>query len=257
MTTDDLIRHWLFTTEYQWKILCNDDETAKSIAVIDLAGVKLTDLAGDNLTFMKKALGIANLHYPERSFVIYIVNAPIYFSMGWRLVKPMVHENTQKKIRILSSRETLKGLQEHIDFDQIPVYYGGGMDFGGPDSCRFSCPETSQITDYVKRLNDRNAIQNKVPFAESNGNGSGASPTHAQSNSASSPNGTALTSESRDTQPGNSTSSSSPHLPPGECGDLTNLQSGIKLPPKGIMKRGSQSSGPQKGISLRFYAFSC
>jgi hypothetical protein len=163
---DDLLRHYLFTTEYQWKILCHDDEAAKSIAVIDLAGVKLTDLAGDNLTFMKKALNIANLHYPERSFVIYIINAPIYFSMGWRLVKPMIHENTQRKIRILSGKETLKGLQEHIDFDQIPVYYGGGLDFGGHDSCRFNSPETLQITEFVKRLNEKHSIQTKVPFSD-------------------------------------------------------------------------------------------
>jgi hypothetical protein len=123
VTLDHLIRHWLFTTEYQWQILCKGDEAAKSIAVIDIANTKMSDLAGDNLTFLKKTIGIANQHYPERSFVIYIINAPFFFSMLWKIVKPMVHENTQKKVRILSSKDTLKGLQEHIDISQIPEVF--------------------------------------------------------------------------------------------------------------------------------------
>jgi hypothetical protein len=80
----------------------------------------LGDLAGDNLTFLKRTISYANQHYPERSYVIYIVNAPFFFSMLWKMVKPMVHESTQKKVKILSARETLKGLQEHIDITQIP-----------------------------------------------------------------------------------------------------------------------------------------
>lgn len=64
----------------------------------------------------------------------------------------MVHENTQKKIRILNRSGTLKGmnfllsshlclnmiiileclgLQEHIHISQIPAYYGGDLIFDG------------------------------------------------------------------------------------------------------------------------------
>lgn len=198
---EHLIRHWLFTTEYQWQvshfeefnlfvfatnvcllygcqILCGGDETAKSIVVIDLANIKASDLAGDNLTFLKKSIGIANQHYPERSYIIYLINAPFFFSFLWKIVKPMVHENTQKKVRILSSKETLKGLQEHIDISQIPIYYGGQLDYGGgADSCRFNSPEAIALNEYVRKLNDGNSggggttidesgttASNRVPF---------------------------------------------------------------------------------------------
>ncbi|RYG67290.1 hypothetical protein EON64_07755 [archaeon] len=144
-------------------MLCHGDETAKSIAVIDLAGVSMGDLAGDNMAFLKKTIGIANQHYPERSLVIFIINAPFYFSMAWKIVKPMVHENTQKKIRILSPKETLKGLQEHIDISDIPEYYGGQKDYGGHDSVRFCSPETVEMNEYVRRLNE-GASSTKVPF---------------------------------------------------------------------------------------------
>eukprot|EP01039_Chlorochromonas_danica_P008680 gene8680-9563_t len=155
---EHLVRHWLFTTEYQWQILCGGDETAKSIVVIDLANIKASDMAGDNLTFLKKSIGIANQHYPERSYIIYLINAPFFFSFLWKIVKPMVHENTQKKVRILSSKETLKGLQEHIDISQIPIYYGGQLDYGGgADSCRFNSPEAIALNEYVRKLNDGNS----------------------------------------------------------------------------------------------------
>lgn len=164
--TDDLVRHWLFCTEYQWEVMCKGDQTAKSIAVIDAKGVSLSDLAGSNMDYIKKTVGIANQHYPERSYVIFVVNAPFYASMGWKLLKPLVHENTQKKVKILSASETLKGLQEHIDISQIPEYYGGQLDFGGPDSCRFSSPEVLEMEEYVRKVSgEEGAIQSNVPFS--------------------------------------------------------------------------------------------
>jgi hypothetical protein len=65
----------------------------------------------------------------------------------WGLVKPMIHPNTQRKVRILSKKDVLRGLQEHIDIDQIPEYYGGNARCSPPsdmdavaevgkDSCR-------------------------------------------------------------------------------------------------------------------------
>lgn len=166
--TDDLVRHWLFCTEYQWEVMCKGDQTAKSIAVIDAKNVTMTDLAGNNMEYIKKTVGIANLHYPERSYVIFIVNAPFFASIGWKLVKPLVHENTQQKVRILSASETLKGLLEHIDIDQIPEYYGGNLDYGGHDSCRFKCPDVVAMDEYVRKLNEGEigVSQSRIPFSD-------------------------------------------------------------------------------------------
>lgn len=126
----------------------------------------MSDLAGSNMDYIKKTVGIANLHYPERSYVIYVVNAPFYASLGWKLIKPLVHENTQKKVKILSASETLKGLQEHIDISQIPEFYGGQLDYGGHDSCRFNSPDVLAMDEYVRKLNgEEGEAQNNVPFA--------------------------------------------------------------------------------------------
>lgn len=42
------------------------DELAKSIAVLDIGSVKMSDLSGDPLEYTKKTVSIANAHYPER-----------------------------------------------------------------------------------------------------------------------------------------------------------------------------------------------
>ena len=112
------------------------------------------DLAGDNLEYVRRTIGYANAHYPERSYVIYLVNAPIWFSILWRVVRPLVHPNTQKKVRILTKSDTLNGMQEHIDISNIPEYYGGQLDFGGYDSCRYGSPEVIDLNNFVQRVNE-------------------------------------------------------------------------------------------------------
>ena len=134
LTIDILLRHWIFCTEYQWNIICNNDQTAKSIAVIDAHNVKITDAAGAKLEYLKRTIHIANQHYPERGYVIYVLNAPYYVSFAYNLIKPWVDPATLRKVRVLRPGETLQGLLEHISIDQIPTYYGGQMQCGGEGS---------------------------------------------------------------------------------------------------------------------------
>ena len=138
LTIDILLRHWIFCTEYQWNIICNHDQTAKSIAVIDAHNVKITDAAGAKLEYLKRTIHIANQHYPERGYVIYVLNAPYYVSFAYNLIKPWVDPATLRKVRVLRPGETLQGLLEHISIDQIPTYYGGQMQCGGEASSRVS-----------------------------------------------------------------------------------------------------------------------
>ncbi len=153
VNVEKLLRHWLFFTEYQWNVLGNGEEQAKSIAIIDVHNVKIRDLAGDKLSFLQQAIENSNKHYPERCYCVLIVNAPSYFCWIWGIVRPFIDANTQKKVRILSSKETLQGMQELIDIKHIPVYYGGQLDYGsGIDSCRFDSPETKNIKEFVKNI---------------------------------------------------------------------------------------------------------
>lgn len=152
--TKEMLRHWLYITEYQFEVLCKGDPMAKGMSVIDVKGVGVFDFMGKTLEFVKKSVQVAGQHYPERSFVIYIVNANAIFTTIWSIVKGWIHENTVAKVRILGPSETLSGLQEHIDISQIPEYYGGGLKFGDDkDGCRYHAPQSEGLYELVRRVN--------------------------------------------------------------------------------------------------------
>ena len=110
----------MFITEYQWEVL-DRDPLAKAITVLDIASVSISSLVGDTLEVVKQTITWANQHYPERSDVILMVNAPFWVSLLWQIVKPWVHENTQKKVRILSKKETLN--VSIVELWQYSYYY--------------------------------------------------------------------------------------------------------------------------------------
>lgn len=156
---------------------------ARCISVIDMENVALSDLAGDKLEFLRKSVAAANAHYPERSFMILIINVPYWFSIVWGIVKPYIHERTLKRMRVLNKSQAFEGsnifgsqqlkfvlgLQEVIDVENIPTFYGGKLTYGDDnDSCRyflrffdssnlifprFLSPEAIEMDEFVRRLN--------------------------------------------------------------------------------------------------------
>jgi len=71
---------------------------------------------------------------------------------------------TVKKIRIASTgKETEEALREFIEPRQIPVEYGGTLQFSDePDSCRWHSPEEKAIRELVHELNRIHADDDTV-----------------------------------------------------------------------------------------------
>ena len=59
--------------------------------------------------------------------VIIIANCPSWFSLIWRIIKPLVNERTRRKVKIVSKSETLEAIKEFVDIENIPVEYGGKL----------------------------------------------------------------------------------------------------------------------------------
>lgn len=74
----------------------------KAITVIDIEQVKMSDVAGDALEFVRRSVGIANQHYPER--------------FPWFLSFPSSHPSLQS-ISYLS-RECSKLVLFYLEIDQ-------------------------------------------------------------------------------------------------------------------------------------------
>jgi hypothetical protein len=122
---DALLRHYAYVTEFMWQYV-DPDDFGKSIYVIDLKGIRVTDFAGECVDFVRKTSAFTGQHYPERCGYIFVINVPSWFKLIWNVVKPMVDEVTLEKIYILrGEKEIFEALSERIDIDCIPPEYGG------------------------------------------------------------------------------------------------------------------------------------
>lgn len=125
VTLDKLLRHYTMVTEYQWQFIERDD-LAKSIYIIDLDGIRMTDFVGEAVDFVKKAAAFSAQHYPERAGYVFVINVPGWFKMIWGVVKPIIDEDTLKKIYILRGVDEIRtAMQERIPLEHIPPEYGG------------------------------------------------------------------------------------------------------------------------------------
>eukprot|EP00917_Polyrhabdina_sp_WS-2016_P004755 GHVP01010979.1.p1 GENE.GHVP01010979.1~~GHVP01010979.1.p1 ORF type:complete len:244 (+),score=36.18 GHVP01010979.1:133-864(+) len=125
VTLDDIARHYVFTAEYFWRIL-DPREEAKQVSIFDLKGAHFSDLYGNALKLFRKCSELIQMHYPERSAGIVVINAPFWFQAAFSLVSPFIDPRTKKKIVVCGGSSSYKKvLLDHLDEQDLPVTYGG------------------------------------------------------------------------------------------------------------------------------------
>ena len=129
-----LLRHYLLITDFCWTVLerAQHGPQSQSIYVLDLEGIKLKDFVGDVVKFVKEAASLTSQHYPERSGGIFVINAPVFFDIIWKVIKPIVDPSTLEKVKVIRGKDKiLSALRERIPLNQIPPEYGGrGLPLG-------------------------------------------------------------------------------------------------------------------------------
>lgn len=97
-----------------------------------------------------------------------IVNAPSWFSFLWKMIRPMVNERTQKKVKIVKGgKEMFECIKEFVDPKNIPKAYGGELSFGengekDPESCRWNSPEEIALRNHVHEVNKKFGVESKM-----------------------------------------------------------------------------------------------
>jgi len=87
--------------------------------------------------FVKLAASIGSDYYPEIMGNMYIVNAPMFFTGVWAVVKGFIDEKTRKKIHILGTKYH-KELNELVDPANLPSFLGGTCTCDKYGGCMFS-----------------------------------------------------------------------------------------------------------------------
>lgn len=116
----DLCDHIVLQQEFLWRVLQPRDED-RVLLVMDLKGVSFADVTGEVLGFAKAAVGLTSTHYPARSFRTLIVNTPSWFSIVFRILRPILNEDTRRKIVFLEEVAVRDGaMLEYIAPECLP-----------------------------------------------------------------------------------------------------------------------------------------
>ena len=136
-TLPQLTNFYIFWMEYALKLQRESlaDKMAKyqqdgtpvqhgTIEIYDMAGLSFSQLNISALNALSSVLKIGQEHYPENLWKGFIVNAPVVFSATWKIIKPILHANTQAKISVTSS-SNVESLEPLYGASNIPTFLGG------------------------------------------------------------------------------------------------------------------------------------
>ncbi|CAB9496664.1 SEC14-like protein 5 [Seminavis robusta] len=107
--SQDMSLQYAYVFEYCWNIMhphetAATDPDALMIGILDMQGLHLGLLRkGDLISFVKEFVGMIDAHYPTRGLKTYMINAPQWFNMVWKLVSPIMRESTKEKIVLYSA----------------------------------------------------------------------------------------------------------------------------------------------------------
>lgn len=83
-----------------------------------------------------------------------VLNASSYFSKIWGVLKKFVDPRTAEKLVIVQQDDVLSTLRETIDFENIPIQYGGRLDIKPVDFAMQLCPAISQAIKWERPLHE-------------------------------------------------------------------------------------------------------
>jgi hypothetical protein len=109
----------LFITCYIDKVLeiFKKDDRLEIVCICDLKGFSMNNF---NFALLKFVITLLQDLYPERLRIFACVNAPIAFTMSYRIISPLLNERTRSKVKIY------KNNQIHlVSKDQLEVDFGG------------------------------------------------------------------------------------------------------------------------------------
>jgi len=132
--------------------------TAGLVLVMDLQGMAKRHLTPSVLRLVSGLFGVGQKVYPENVNHIMIVNAPTLFELGFAAVKPALHENTIKKITVVSSTNTEVLAEMLGGYHRLPTFLGGS-----DSGCTIGHPEVEDSAWVVVTAGARHRQELRVP----------------------------------------------------------------------------------------------
>jgi hypothetical protein len=154
----DILLHLMNCLEQASRSMALDRGVDQWVFVIDMAGFSL--LGGDDMSHSRDSIDIFNAVYAERLGVAFILNAPWYFNVFYRMMAPFVDPETKVKFKVLSgsTADNLETLLQTIDKSVLESVYGGD------NKCKFNFE--AYYTEETKQVHSWFAHEAKLLGAE-------------------------------------------------------------------------------------------
>jgi len=123
LSATDLIRYYLFVTDYCYQELEPDDPGGRQVTVYDLSRITLSSLVGSATEPVKQIIRLYAVHYPERVDKVFLVNAPYFFTGIWASIKMFLDPAVVSRISISTNGRA--ELFDYIGQENVPSAYGG------------------------------------------------------------------------------------------------------------------------------------
>lgn len=144
-----LVRHYMFQTEFLYRVLHPYDRDGKCVTVVDLEGLGIGDIGGDPFAFFRAASALCQQHYPERCAKTFLINCTRTFSFIWRMIKPFIDPITLSKIQVLGYDYQQTLLQE-LGPQNVPRMFGGTCNTCEHGDCRRNSREEKRMRRWVE-----------------------------------------------------------------------------------------------------------
>ncbi|GAB2295543.1 hypothetical protein Dimus_029707 [Dionaea muscipula] len=119
---EELKRFMVYCMEKICSRIPNGEEKFVLIADMKGWGYSNLDMKGSQvITPLMEAF------YPERVEKVFVAHPPYIFMLAWKLLQPLVDENTKKKIVFVEDKKLKSTLLADIDESQLPEIYGGKL----------------------------------------------------------------------------------------------------------------------------------
>lgn len=121
-TSDDVLMHYIYVVEYCWNVLEPGPPDRTMTVILDLERLSFSTFRNtEKRNFMLKFVKTMSDNYPQRSYKTLIINAPTWFDVMYKVVKPMLRASTRKKIHIIKNgQQQDTTLIEVLGIDSVP-----------------------------------------------------------------------------------------------------------------------------------------
>lgn len=103
-----MLEHLLFTYQYEFGVVDHRPmPDGKTVKIVDLGGLTMSDLRTPGFRLISRVGAMLSLNFPQRLHRCFLVNAPGWWAVAWRLISPIVPVKVRNQMTLFAKNVSL------------------------------------------------------------------------------------------------------------------------------------------------------